>query len=114
MPSSNRAIGLVVVNCSKDIFIIAVIGAANRTPIIPHNNPQKISAKTIVTGCKLRALPINFGSIKSPIINLIAKGIKIIKIIGIGSVYWINATGIGKITAIAAPNIGINVKKNVW
>ena len=60
-----------VLNCSKDIFIIAVIGAANNTPITPHSNPQKISAKMIVTGCNLRAEPIIFGSIKSPIIIFI-------------------------------------------
>ena len=82
LPSSNRAIGLVVLYCSKDIFIIAVIGAANRTPITPHSKPQKISANIIVTGCKLRAEPRTFGSIKSPIIILYDKGNTIISSIG--------------------------------
>ena len=113
LPSSNLAKDLVVSNCSKDIFIIAVTGAARKTPVTPHSIPQKISDTIIVTGCNLKAEPITLGSIKSPTIILIIVGIKIIKIIGVGVVYWINATGIGKARAINAPNTGMKVKKKV-
>ena len=85
MPASILAIGFVALNCSHEIFIIAVIGAANNTPIIPQIIPQKISAKIIVTGCKLSAEPMSFGSIKSPTITFVIVGIKIIKTIERGS-----------------------------
>ena len=87
LPSSSRAKGNVVSNFSKLIFIIAVIGAANKTPIMPHNIPQKIKDKIIVTGCSFKAEPISLGSIKSPIITLNIVGINIISIIGNGLVY---------------------------
>ena len=47
LPSSKRANGRVVSNFSKEIFIIAVIGAAINTPITPHNIPQNIRDKII-------------------------------------------------------------------
>ena len=50
LPSSSRAKGNVVSNFSKLIFIIAVIGAANKIPIKPQIIPQKIKDKIIVTG----------------------------------------------------------------
>ena len=112
-PSNILAIGLVVSDCSKEILIIAVIGAASKTPITPHNMPQKIKDKIIVTGWSLRAEPINLGSITSPIIILVIVGINIKMIIGNGVVYWIKATGIGKIIAIIDPNTGMNVRKKV-
>ena len=93
--------------------MIAVIGAANKTPIMPHRIPQNIKESIIVTGWSFKAEPMSLGSRKSPTIILINVGIDIIKIIGSGFVYWINATGIGKITAITAPKTGIKVKKKV-
>ena len=78
MPASNFANGKVVSNFSNDIFNIAVIGAANNTPIIPQSIPQKISERIIVTGCSFKAEPISFGSRKSPMIILYIVGITII------------------------------------
>ena len=49
-PSSKRANGRVVSNFSNEIFIIAVMGAAKKTPTTPHKIPQKIKDKIIVTG----------------------------------------------------------------
>ena len=112
-PSSKRANGRVVSNFSKEIFIIAVMGAAKKTPTTPHKIPQKIKDKIIVTGWSFKADPISLGSIKSPMIILNIVGINIIRMIGVALVYWMNATGIGKITAITAPNTGIKVKKKV-
>ena len=101
-------------NCSKVILIIVVYKAASNIQIIHHNIHKNISAKIIVTGCRSRAEPITFGSIKSPIIILAVVGIRIINRIGVSVSYCIKATGIGKTTAIMAPNIGINVRKNVF
>ena len=53
--TKNLAICLVVSKRSKVILTIAVIGAAKRTPIIPHIMPQKINDKIIVIGCKPNA-----------------------------------------------------------
>ena len=39
------------------ILIIAVIGAANKTPIIPQIIPQKIKDKIMVIGCKPKVSP---------------------------------------------------------
>ena len=87
LPSSSRAKGNVVSNFSNAIFIIAVIGAAKKTPTTPHKIPQKIKDKIIVTGWSFKADPIILGSIKSPMINLAIVGINIIRMIGKGLVY---------------------------
>ena len=52
----------------KEIFIIAVIGAAKKTPIIPQIIPQNIKDRIIVMGCKPKASPKIFVSIILPII----------------------------------------------
>ena len=87
LPSSKRANGRVVSNFSKEIFIIAVIGAAKKTPTIPHKIPQKIKDNIIVTGWSFKADPISLGSIKSPMIILAIEGINIIRMIGVTLVY---------------------------
>ena len=60
--------GKVVSNFSNEIFTIAVIGAANKTPIIPQIIPQKINDRITVIGCKPNALPNILGSKILPII----------------------------------------------
>ena len=67
-PSNNLAKGSVVSNFSNEIFTIAVIGAANKTPIIPHIIPQKISDSIIVIGWRPNVSPKSLGSKILPII----------------------------------------------
>ena len=67
MPSNNLAICLVESNLSKLTLMIAVRGAASKTPIIPHIMPQKIKDKIIVIGCNPKASPKIFGSTILPI-----------------------------------------------
>ena len=50
LPSNSRANGKVVLNLPKLIFTIAVMGAANNTPIKPQIIPQKIKDKITVMG----------------------------------------------------------------
>ena len=71
MPASIFAIGFVVLNCSNEIFIIAVNGAANSIPVTPHSIHQKINAKIMVTGCNPNAFPNNLGSNSIESINSI-------------------------------------------
>ena len=86
-PSNKRANGRVVSNFSKEIFIIAVMGAAKKTPTTPHKIPQKIKDNTIVTGWSFKADPMTLGSMKSPMITFNIVGNAIIKMIGNGLVY---------------------------
>ena len=87
LPSNKRANGRVVSNFSKEIFIIAVIGAAKKTPTTPHKIPQKIKDNTIVTGWSFKADPISLGSRKSPMIIFNIAGNAIIRMIGVTLVY---------------------------
>ena len=58
--------------------MIAVRGAASKTPIIPHIIPQKIKDKIIVIGCNPNASPKILGSTIFPIIWWIIAGRNII------------------------------------
>ncbi len=53
---------------SNEILMIAVKGAARRTPIKPQIIPQKIKDKIIVIGCKPKLSPNILGSTKFPTI----------------------------------------------
>ena len=78
-------------------------------PVIPHIIPQDIKAIIIVTGCKLKVLPKNFGSIIFPIIICTIVGKIIIKTIVIGASNCKKATGKGSRTAIIDPKVGIKL-----
>ena len=80
LPSRKSDIGLVVSNFSKEILIIAVKGAASKTPIMPQIIPQKIKDRITVIGCKPSASPIILGSKILPIRVWTIVGSKIIKI----------------------------------
>ena len=58
--------------------MIAVSGAANKTPIMPHIIPQKIKDNIIVIGCNPKASPKILGSTTLPIIWWIIAGRNII------------------------------------
>ena len=100
-------------NFSKEILIIAVKGAASKTPIMPQIIPQKIRDKIIVIGCKPKASPNIFGSIIFPITWWKKAGKRIISKTDDRSVYWSTAIGIGSNTAITEPITGIKFKINV-
>ena len=80
MPSNTLAICFVVSNLSKDILTIAVIGAANNTPIIPQIIPQKIKDKITVIGWSPKTAPKILGSKIFPIMIWTKVGNKMIKI----------------------------------
>ena len=113
MPSNNLAICLVESNLSKLTLMIAVRGAASKTPIITHIIPQKIKDKIIVIWCNPKASPKIFGSTKLPIIWLIIAGRNIINKTEDKSGYCKIAIGIGNSTAIMEPTTGIKFKINV-
>ena len=113
LPSNNLAICLVVSNLSKEILIIAVRGAAKRTPINPQIIPQKIKDKIIVIGCNPKLSPKILGSTKFPTIWCIIVGKTIISTTRVGSLYWRKAIGSGSKTAITDPITGIKFKMNV-
>ena len=97
----------------NEILIIAVIGAANNTPIMPHIIPQKISDKIIVIGCRPKASPNIFGSNMLPIIIWTTEGNKIIINICVNSGNCKTAIGSGRSTAITDPITGIKFKIKV-
>ena len=92
---------------------MAVNGAANNIPVIPHNIPQDIKASIIVTGCNPNALPNNFGSIILPITKWTNEGNISTNAIIVGSPYCKKATGKGNRTATIEPKVGIKFNKNV-
>ena len=112
LPSRKSDIGLVVSNFSNEILIIAVKGAASKTPIIPQIIPQKIKDNITVIGWRPNVSPKILGSIILPIIIWTIAGNKIIKAKRVGSWNWRKATGIGIKTAITDPKTGIkfNIK----
>ncbi len=94
-------------------LIIAVRGAAKRTPIMPQIIPQKIKDKIIVIGWRPKASPNIFGSTIFPIIWWIIAGKNIIKSTEDKSVYCKIAIGIGSKTAMIEPTTGIKLSINV-
>ena len=100
-------------NLSNVTRIIAVSGAAKRTPIIPHIIPQKINDKIIVIGCNPKASPKIFGSMIFPIIWWIIAGKNIINSTEDKSVYCKIAIGIGNKTAMIEPTTGIKLSIKV-
>ena len=93
--------------------MIAVRGAASRTPIIPHIIPQKIKDRMIVIGCNPKASPKILGSTTLPIIWWIIAGRNIINKTEDKSGYCKIAIGIGNNTAIMEPTTGIKFNINV-
>ena len=93
--------------------MIAVRGAASKTPIIPHIIPQKIKDKIIVIGCNPNASPKIFGSTTLPMIWWIMAGRNIIKRTEDKSGNCKIAIGIGNSTAIIEPTTGIKFNINV-
>ena len=75
---------MVVSNLSNVILIIAVKGAARRTPINPQIIPQKIKDKIIVIGCNPKLSPNILGSTKFPTIWWIIVGNIIINATSVG------------------------------
>ena len=104
---------MVVSNLSNEILMIAVKGAARRTPIKPQIIPQKIKDKIIVIGCNPKLSPNILGSTKFPTIWWIIVGKIIINTTSVGSLYWRKAIGSGSKTAITEPITGIKFKINV-
>ena len=104
---------MVVSNLSNEILMIAVKGAARRTPIKPQIIPQKNKDKIIVIGCNPKLSPNILGSTKFPTIWWIIVGKIIINTTSVGSLYWRKAIGNGSKTAITEPITGIKFKINV-
>jgi len=105
--------GLVVSNFSNEILIIAVIGAANKTPIIPHIIPQNINDNIIVIGWRPNVSPKILGSTILPITIWTIAGSIITNTTNEVSVNCRKAIGNGINTAITEPKIGIKFRMKV-